>query len=262
MISRVSSIAFNTFREAVRDRVLYNLILFAVLISGSALLLGQISIEIERLFLINMGLTAISLFGVVIAIFIGIALVSKEIDKRTLYAILSRPVRRWEFILGKYLGLVGTLTVNAGLMAFGFFAALLYLSQRSYQGFQKADAHILVALYFILLQFVLITALALLFSSFSSPILSAVLSFALFVVGTFAEDIRAAAIMAGGTVGQMLKTIAYLVPNLGSLNVVASVAHGEPVSGALVWHNTLYVVLYSAAVILLAVLIFDRRNFK
>lgn len=262
MIGRVSSIAFNTFREAVRDRVLYNLILFAVLIVGSALLLGQISIEIERLFLINMGLTAISLFGVVIAIFIGIGLVSKEIERRTLYSILSRPVRRWEFILGKYFGLVGTLTVNAILMAFGFYAALLYLAGTQYQSFQKADAYILVALYFILLQFILITSLALLFSSFSSPILSAVLSFALFVVGSFAEDMRAAAIMAGGGLGRFLQIIAYLVPNLGSLNVVSSVAHGEPVSSTLVLHNTWYVLLYSAAVIFGSILIFERRNFK
>jgi ABC-type transport system involved in multi-copper enzyme maturation permease subunit len=262
VISRVSSIAFNTFREAVRDRVLYNLILFAVLIVGSALLLGQISIEIERLFLINLGLTAISLFGVVIAIFIGIGLVSKEIEKRTLYSILSRPVRRWEFILGKYFGLVGTLTVNAALMALGFFAALLYLLQVNYQTLQRADAYILIALYFILLQFVLITSLSLLFSSFSSPVLSAVLSFALFVVGTFAEDIRVAAMMAGGKVGWLLISIAHLVPNLGSLNVVSSVAHGVPVSGALVLHNSLYVLMYSAAVVFAAVLIFDRRNFK
>jgi ABC-type transport system involved in multi-copper enzyme maturation permease subunit len=262
VISRIASIAFNTFREAVRDRVLYNLIFFAVLIVGAALLLGQISIDIERLFLINMGLTAIALIGVVIAIFIGIGLVSKEIEKRTLYAILSRPVRRWEFIVGKYLGLVGTLIVNAGLMTVGFFAALLYLAQVSYHPLERADVYILVALYFILLQFVLITSLSLLFSSFSSPILSAVLSFALFVVGTFAEDIHAAAIMAGGSVGRFLQTIAHLVPNLGSFNVVSSVAHGQPVSAALVLHNTVYAVLYSAAVIFGSVLIFDRRNLK
>lgn len=262
MISRVSSIAFNTFREAVRDRVLYNLILFAVLIVGSALLLGQISIDIERLFLINMGLSAIALFGVVIAIFIGIGLVSKEIEKRTLYAILSRPVRRWEFIVGKYLGLVGTLVVNAALMSIGFFAALLYLAQTSYHPFQKTDVYMLVALYFILLQFVVITSLALLFSSFSSPILSAILSFALFIVGTFAEDIQAAATMAGGGLGRFLQVIAHLVPNLGSLNVVSSVAHGQPVSSALILHNTLYVALYSAAIIFGAILIFERRNFK
>src|SRR5579862_8276606 len=136
--ARIYYIATNTFREAVRDRVLYNLIAFAVLLSGAAVLVGQISIDIERLVVINLGLTAVSLFGIVIAIFIGIGLVAKEIDKRTLYTVLSRPVRRWEFIVGKYFGLAGTLVVNTGCMAFGVFASLLYVSHH----FQATDVWI------------------------------------------------------------------------------------------------------------------------
>src|SRR5579884_2052311 len=155
MNSRISAIASNTFREAVRDRVLYNLIAFALLMMGAALLVGQISIGIERIVEVNLGLTAISLFGMVIAIFIGIGLVSKEIEKRTLYTVLSRPVRRWEFIAGKFFGLAGTLVVNTFFMAIGVFAALAYVSHH----FEKSDASLLVALYFIVLQFVLITAL-------------------------------------------------------------------------------------------------------
>jgi hypothetical protein len=111
MTGRLWAIAYNTYREAVRDRVLYNLILFALLIVGASVLFGQISLDINRIVLINLGLTAISLFGIIIAIFIGIGLVSKEIEKRTLYTVLAaRPVRRWEFIAGKFLGLVMTLT--------------------------------------------------------------------------------------------------------------------------------------------------------
>ena len=94
----VLPIAYNTYREAVRDRVLYNLIVFALLIVGSALLFGQISIEIERIVLINMGLTSISIFGIVISIFVGISLVWKEIERKTIYTVLAHPVRRWEFI--------------------------------------------------------------------------------------------------------------------------------------------------------------------
>src|SRR5213595_3309351 len=117
MSAAILHIARNTFREAVRDRVLYNLVAFALLMSGAAILVGQISIAIERLVVINLGLTAVSLFGIVIAIFIGIGLVSKEIEKRTLYTVLSRPVRRWEFVAGKFFGLSGTLAVNALCMA-------------------------------------------------------------------------------------------------------------------------------------------------
>ncbi len=258
MISRVSAISFNTFREAVRDRVLYNLIFFALLMVGAALLFGQISIGIERIVLVNLGLTAVSIFGIVIAIFIGIGHVSKEIDKRTLYTVLARPVRRWEFILGKFLGLVGTLVVNTVFMAVGFFLALLYLVHR----FQRADEWLRVALYFIVLQFVLVTAIALLFSSFSSPLLSAVFAFALFIIGTFAEDLRAFAALAHGPARWVASGAAYLVPNFAALNVISSVAHEQPVAGALIAYNTAYALLYAAAAIAAAALIFEHRNLK
>ena len=139
MSARIVHIASNTFREAVRDRVLYNLIVFALLMSGASILVGQISIDIERLVVINLGLTAVSLFGMVIAIFIGIGLVSKEIEKRTLYTVLSRPVRRWEFIVGKFFGLAGTLAVNTFFMAIGVFGlAALCISSFSEAGWLGA----------------------------------------------------------------------------------------------------------------------------
>src|SRR5437660_9922209 len=143
MMSRLSAISFNTFREAVRDRVLYNLILFVLLLVASAPLFGEISIGLEKIIRVNVGLSAISLFGVIIAIFVGIGLVSKEIEKKTLYTILSRPVRRWEFIAGKYLGLLLTLVVNAVLMTVGFYLALLLFTN----GLKRADAMLLVAIY-------------------------------------------------------------------------------------------------------------------
>jgi ABC-type transport system involved in multi-copper enzyme maturation permease subunit len=258
MNSRVFHIARNTFREAVRDRVLYNLIAFALLMSGAAVLVGQISIDIERLVVINLGLTAVSLFGVVIAIFIGIGLVSKEIDRRTLYTILTRPVRRWEFITGKFCGLAGTLLVNTLCMAVGVFAALLFVSHR----FHRADAWVLVALYFIMLQFLMITALSLLFSSFSTPLMSAVFAFALFVVGCFSEDLRGFAAMAHGAEKWLTTAAAYVVPNFSALNVITQVAHGQPVSGQLIVYNTIYAAIYVLMTLSGAVLIFERRNLK
>jgi ABC-type transport system involved in multi-copper enzyme maturation permease subunit len=258
MTSRLSAITLNTFREAVRDRVLYNLILFALLLVASAPVLGQISIDIERLFLVNLGLSSISLFGVIIAIFIGTGLVSKEIEKKTLYTILSRPVRRWEFIVGKYFGLLLTLVVNAALMTVGFYLALLITTR----GLTRTDAGLLVAVYFIILQFLMVTAITLLFSSFSTPIFSAVFAFALFAIGTFAEDLRNFAAMAHGPMQWLAKATAYAVPNFASLNVISQVAHNQSVSGSLVLFNTLYAILYSAAVTAAAVLIFERRNLK
>jgi ABC-type transport system involved in multi-copper enzyme maturation permease subunit len=258
MNSRILHVASNTFREAVRDRVLYNLIAFALLLSGAAIFVGQISIEIEKLVVINLGLTAVSLFGIVIAIFIGIGLVSKEIERRTLYTVLSRPVRRWEFIVGKFFGLAGTLVVNTFFMAIGVFAALLYVAHK----FERPDVLILVALYFIVLQFLIICALALLFSSFSSPLLSAVFAFSLFVIGSFAEDLRGFAGMAHGLARWLATGAAYLVPNFSAFNVISSVAHGQPVATQLILHNSLYAIVYSAMALSGAVLIFERRNLK
>jgi ABC-type transport system involved in multi-copper enzyme maturation permease subunit len=258
MNSRILHIATNTFREAVRDRVLYNLIAFAILMSAAAVLVGQISIEIERLVVINLGLTAVSLFGIVIAIFIGIGLVSKEIDKRTLYTVLSRPVRRWEFIAGKFFGLSGTLAVNTFFMAIGVFAALAYVSHH----FVRSDVGVLVALYFIVLQFVIITALALFFSSFSTPIFAAIFAFWLFVIGSFAQDLRNFAAMTHGLTRWLATGAAYLVPNFSALNVITQVAHGEPVPSQLILTNTAYALVYSVAVLSAAVLIFERRNLK
>ena len=258
MNSRIYHIATNTFREAVRDRVLYNLIAFALLLSGAAVLVGQVSIDIERLVVVNLGLTAVSLFGIVIAIFIGIGLVYKEIEKRTLYTMLSRPVRRWEFLAGKFLGLSGTLVVNTFFMAIGVFTALLYVSHRLH----GSDAQVLIALYFIVLQFVIVTSLALFFSSFSSPLLSAVFTFSLFVIGTFAEDLRGFAAMTHGLTRWLATAAAYIVPNFSALNVINQVAHGEGVAPPLVVYNTAYALVYALTVIAGAVLVFERRSLK
>jgi ABC-type transport system involved in multi-copper enzyme maturation permease subunit len=258
MNGRILHIASNTFREAVRDRVLYNLIAFALLMSGAAILIGQISINIERLVVINLGLTAVSLFGIVIAIFIGIGLVSKEIERRTLYTVLSRPVRRWEFIVGKFFGLAGTLVVNTFFMAIGVFGALLYVSHH----FQAADGWVLVALYFTILQFLIITSLALLFSSFSSPLLAAVFAFSLFVIGTFAEDLRGFAALTQGFTRWLATGAAYIVPNFSALNVISSVAHQQPVAGQLILYNTCYALIFVAMALCGAVLIFEHRNLK
>src|SRR5580698_2801280 len=119
MSSTVAPVAVNTFREAVRDRVLYNLIFFALLMMGAAILVGQISIGIERLVIVNLGLSAISIFGLVMSIFIGVGLVYKEMEKRTLYSLLAKPIHRWQFIVGKYAGLLLTLAVNTAFMTLG-----------------------------------------------------------------------------------------------------------------------------------------------
>src|SRR4030095_3063624 len=137
-------VVLNTFVEAVRDRVLYNLVFFALLMIASAVIVGQISMAIETVVMISLGLICISLIGLLIAVFTGVGLVSKEIDKRTLHAVLARPLRRWEFLLGKFAGLAVTLAVNTAAMTAGLFAAL-WLVKHS---LQRGDAVVLAAAYF------------------------------------------------------------------------------------------------------------------
>lgn len=255
---RIGHIAYNTFREAVRDRVLYNLVFFALLLVGSTPLFGKISIGLERIVLVNLGLAAITVFGMVIAIFIGIGLVSKEIEKKTLYTVLSRPVRRWEFILGKYFGLALTLAVNTFFMAVGFFAAVLYVTH----AFSRADLPLLAALYFIILQFMMIVAITLLFSTFSSPLLSALFAFGYFLIGNFAEDLRGAANLLDGASRVLVLGLSYLVPNFTALNIISQVAHDQGVSASLILQNTVYALCYSAVALSAAIIIFENRNMK
>jgi len=259
MIGAPAVVAVNTFREAVRDRVLYNLVFFALLMMGAAILVGQISIGIERLVIINLGLSAISIFGVVMAVFIGVGLVSKEIEKRTLYTLLAKPVGRSQFVTGKYGGLLLTLSVNTAFMTLGLAAALYYVGHP----YVRADLSILAAVYLILLELALVTALALFFSCFSSPLLSTLFTLGIFVTGIFAADIREFGRLTSNPALQAVtRAIYYVVPNFHNFNVIGAAAHGERVPFSLLWQDTLYAALYVAIVLLGASAIFSRRNLK
>ena len=180
---RVLSIAFNTFRECIREKLLYNLLVFALLMIGSSVLLTRLTVgEWDRL-IINLGLSSMSFFGVLIAIFVGISLVSKEIDKKTIYTIVSKPVPRYEFLLGKYLGLMFTLLVNLVVMVAGLLAVMVYLNA-------PVTLLLFEAIGFIFLELVVITAMALMFSTFTSATLSAIFTLAIYAVGHLSTDLK------------------------------------------------------------------------
>jgi ABC-type transport system involved in multi-copper enzyme maturation permease subunit len=258
-MKNVWTVATNTFREAVRDRVLYNLVFFALLMIFAAILVGQVSIGIEQSVIVSLGLTAISVIGIFIAVFIGVGLVSKEIDKRTLYALLAKPVKRWEFLLGKYGGLVMTLAVNTLAMAVGLYVALWTVRHP----LERSDWYLLVAVYLILLKLALIVALAMLFSCFTTPFLAILFTIGIYVAGVFAEDLRTMQTvdMAPVTL-KLLKGISYLLPNFENFNVLGAVVHGRGVPATLVWQDTVYAVVYAAVVLIAAAMVFSRRNLK
>jgi len=258
-MKRVGVVALNTFREAVRDRVLYNLLFFALVMMAAAILVGQISIGIEKIVIVTLGLSAISVIGLLISVFIGVGLVSKEMDKRTLYALLAKPVRRWEFLLGKFCGLVLTLAVNTAAMGLGLFLVLLYLTQR----LETSDVTVFVAVYFIWLKLALVVALALLFSCFTTPLLAILFTIGIYVVGLYVQELRN---LPKGVMGPGMEAFtrwfSYLLPNFENYNVMAMAAHDRLVPLSFLLRNTIYTLLYCTIVLIVAVAVFSRKNLK
>jgi Cu-processing system permease protein len=258
-VKRVGVVALNTFREAVRDRVLYNLVFFALVMIAASILVGQVSIGIHEMVIVTLGLSAISVIGLLIAVFIGVGLVSKEMEKRTLYALLAKPVRRWEFLLGKFGGLLLTLAVNTMAMSAGLLLALRVgrLSNDPLEG------PVLVAVYFILLKLAMVVALALLFSCYTTPLLSILCTAGLYVAGLFVSQMRN---YHSDTISPALQAffrwISYVLPNFENFDVMAAAAHGRAIPGILIAQNTAYAALYCAIILTAAAAIFTKRNLK
>jgi ABC-type transport system involved in multi-copper enzyme maturation permease subunit len=256
---RIASIARNTFREAVRDRVLYNLVLFVLLLTGAAVFIGELSGGQERKIIVDLGLSAMLLFGVFIAIFVGVGLVYKEIEKRTVYVIFAKPVGRGEFLVGKYLGLCLTLLVNVMVMGTGVSLALFYVSR----GWDPLALSIWPAILLIYVELMILTGIALLFSCFSSPALSALLTFFVFIIGHFSADLKGLANSMGSTGARWLfRSLYYLLPNLANLAFITPAAHGQMPAAAHAGAAVLYALLYIAVILAAATLIFRWRNFK
>ena len=254
-MKQVWAIASNTFREAIRDRILYLLLVFALVFIASAQVLSLLTVGSEEKIIKDLGLASISLFGVLTAIFIGVSLVSKEIDRRTVYTIVSKPIHRYQFVLGKYFGLVLTLLVNTVVMTFWFYLILLF------KGF--ADPGLLLAVYMIFLELLLVTALAILFSSFSTPILSTLFALSLYLVGHLSWSLNLLRDRLTGSAGRWVCRALYLIlPNLEIFNIKGDVVHGTPIPAGLPLWATLYLAGYGVVVLSAACLIFQRKDFN
>ncbi len=268
LMKRIWSVAHNTFIEAIRDRVLFSLILFAFVMILSSLIFASISAEQYNKIVKDLGLTAISLIGIMISIFLGMGLVYKEIEKKTVYNIFSKPIRRYEFILGKYLGLSFTLLVNTAAMAFILFLLVLYTEMR-YAGFIKYYygghyyAEFFKAVYFEYLEFIVIIGIALVFSSFTTPVMSVLFTFFLFAIGRFSSDIRLLAEQVKNPVVGFLTEVIYrVIPNLEKFDVRREAVYGGSVSAELILYTTAYTILYILALLVLSIIIFEKREFK
>lgn len=265
----IGHIAVNVFKESVRDKVLYSVVAFAVVLIAASYLLGQLTAGQDLKIIKDLGLASIATFGLFIAVFIGIGLVWKEVERRSIYGLLTKPIRRSEFILGKYLGLVLTLLVNISVMTAAFYAVLAYQEWGSTELARQAwpappmDPALLSAIVLIFVELMLMTAIALFFSTFSSPFLSAVLTFGLWVIGHFNADLRNFEnVVESRAAAWLARGLYYVLPNFDAFDIKAQVVHGQHVAASYVLLSTLYGMVYLALVLAGAVAIFSRRDFK
>jgi ABC-type transport system involved in multi-copper enzyme maturation permease subunit len=249
------TICLNTFRESVRDRIFYVLLVFAIVVIACSKAIGWISMEQDVKVMQDLGLAAIAFFSVIISIYVGTGLLYKETDKRTIYTIISKPVRTYEFILGKYLGLMLTLLVNVLVMG-GVFLAYLYGWVR------VANWGLVKAISLIYVEVVVVTALAIFFSTMASPILSAVFTFCMFILGHFVSGLALLATYLKSAAGKIACEAAqFILPNLYFFDVKMDAVHERPIPNMQVAEMVVYGVMYAAILLIVSVKIFDRKNF-
>jgi ABC-type transport system involved in multi-copper enzyme maturation permease subunit len=267
-VRAIGWIAVNVFRESVRDKVLYNLVFFAILMMAASYLIGQLTAGQDVKMIKDLGLAATSVFGLFIAVFIGIGLVSKEVEKRSIYSLLAKPIHRYQIVLGKYAGLVLTLAVNIAIMTAALYGVLAYM------GWKLADTAIaweapaldpalLKAVLLTFMELCIVTALALFFSTFSTPLLSAALTFGFFVAGRLSGDLKNFDdVVQSPVAGYLAAALYWVLPNLAPFNVGAQVVHGLPVPAGYLALTVGYGLLYIAALLVPSTFIFSRRDFK
>jgi ABC-type transport system involved in multi-copper enzyme maturation permease subunit len=255
-IARIWAIASNGFREVIRDRVLYLIGFFALLLVIALQLLPEVAATTEDKIFLDFGLAAISILSVVVAIFVGTNLINKEIDKRTVLVLIPKPLNRAEFIIGKHLGLVGVLAILIVAMT-GIYLVLL-----SFSGVEYPLGTILVSTLYQFLELSLITAVALLFSVFTSSILAALLTFGVYLMGNLSRDLLELGNISRNPNVQTLTQGLYLVlPDLSRLNLKNEAVYGILPSPVTLLNHGLYGLLYTVLLLAIAILIFSRREF-
>ncbi|MGA1871030.1 MAG: ABC transporter permease [bacterium] len=253
---KVVAIAKNTFLEAIRDRILYNLLIFALIIIGISTILGNFTIGEQKRIILDVGLSSISIFGVLIAVFVGINLVYKEISKKTIYNIISKPVTRYQFIFGKYFGLLFTLFVNVFIMAVGFLSILFYL-------YGSFNVQVFLAIGLTFMELMIITSIAIMFSTFSTPTLSAIFTLSVFVIGHLTHDLMLLRNKVESSIVRfMLTGFYYILPNLDNFNIRNQVVHQLPIKFRYIQYATSYGVIYLCIIFIISIIIFNKREFK
>ncbi|HEY9898721.1 MAG TPA: ABC transporter permease [Pantanalinema sp.] len=250
---RLWDLAHNTFRETIRDRILYVILVFALVMIGASALFGTLTVGQDRKIVLDLGLAAIELFGVAIAVFVGTSMLFKEIDKRTVYVVLTKPIPRSEFLLGKFLGLALTLCVLLVLMGAAF------VGLAAMKGAYAPE--LLGAIAMIGLQLLVVMALTVFFSTFASPIMSMLFTFCLYLIGHNTETLRALVQKASPALKVGIEALYYVLPNLSTFDAKNLAVYGEGVpAGRWLWAVG-YGAAYVCALLATASAIFERKEF-
>ena len=261
----IITIAINTFREAIRDKVLYSLLIFTVMVIAASVLLGQLTIGQDQRVIKDMGLASMSLFGVLIATFVGTSLVHKEIRKKTIYTIISKPIHRYEFILGKYFGLLLTMFVQLSIMTVVLFAVIIshrLIFAQSPAGNSTGYILMMKAITLIFVELMLVTSIAILFSTISTPALSVFFTLSVYVIGHLTVDIRELGVALENSLLKGLCSLCYyLLPNLENFNIRAEMVREIFVSPRFMFHSIVYGILYMSSVLLTSILFMERKQF-
>ena len=249
-------IAQNTFREAIRDRVLAGMVIAGLVIIAFTRIASPLAMGEGIRLTTDLGLTTITLLGLLVVLMVGSNLVAKEIERRTIFNLLSRPISRRVYLIGKWAGLTGALWAVAGVLGIALWGVLALL------GHAERAWPLAQAVYLAGLELSVVTALAVLFSALSTPVLSALYTLGAFLAGQWCDDLRAFAAKAPDGLRQVLDTAANIVPNLTLFNMRALASVGEPTTGAHLAIASLYALLYVACILALASAAFESRDFK
>ncbi len=260
-MKKILAVAKNTFREAIRDRILYGFLFFAIALILFSLVIGQLSFNEELRVSIDIGMAGISLFSVLMAVFLGITLLHKEIEKRTLYTILSRPISRPAYLLGKYIGLSATMLVQILLMM------AVWILVLKAQG-ANLPIGILPALLLIFFETLLVTAAALFFTSFSSPFLSGLFTIGLFAAGRSADLLlELAKHKSMVAMAPVLNAVSTALPNFylfypsgKMVEGTWATVHAQFISSGYLFSTMAYSMVYSAVFLLFAAVLLSSRD--
>lgn len=255
-ILRIWAIAANGFREVIRDRILYFIGFFALLMAFAWRLLPEIAVGTDEKIFLDLGLAAIGLLGVIVAVFVGTGLINKEIDKRTILVLIPKPLSRAEFILGKHLGLSGVLAVMLGVMLVIYLLMLLGMKV----SFQALP--LIVSVFYLGLELILIAAVAITFGVFTSSIIATLMTFGFYLMGHISKDlIQLGIISKNANILAITKNIYLILPDLERLNFRNEAVYGLLPSADVLMGNALYSLVYTGLLLGISILIFSRRQF-